>query len=105
MIVSTCLLYLRFMAESQNSLSPTTSSSSSSSVNQQQEPPQLRLMGTDRSLGSSVRWASPASISPSNVHAAHAHGFRPSASFHSQSQLRSGYGEPMKSPLGQSGRA
>ena len=79
-----------------------SSSSSSSISNQQQQHPQLRLMGSTLSLGSSGRSASPSSISSSNVHA---HGLRPSASFHSQSQQRSGHGEHVRSPSGQSGRA
>lgn len=52
-------------------------------------------------LGSSGRSAS---ISSSNLHA-HAHSLKPSVSFGSQSQQRSGYGEDVRSPLGKSGRA
>jgi len=76
------------------------SSSSSSILNQQHS--ELRLMGSTPSLGSSGRSASPSSILSSNVHP---HELRPSASFHSQSQQWSGYGEHMRSPSGQSGRA
>ena len=62
-------------------------------------------MGSTPSLGLSGRSVSPSSISSSNVRAAHPHGLRPSASFHSQSRQRSGYGERMGSPPGKSGRA
>jgi hypothetical protein len=92
------------VAPSLSATSVAFSSSSSSSISnqQQQQHPQLRLMGSTPSFGSSGRSASPSSISSSNVHA---HGLRPSASFHSQSQQRSGYGEHVRSLSGQSGRA
>jgi len=91
-------------APSLSATSMAFSSSSSSFVSNQQQHPQLRLMGSTPSFGSSGRSASPSSISSSNVHP-HAHGLRPSASFHSQSQQWSGYGEHVRSPSGQSGRA
>ena len=77
------------------------SSSSSYISNQHQQNSQLRLMGSTLSLGSSGRSASPSSIASSNVHA---HGLRPSTSFHSQSQQRRGYRGHVRSPSGLSGR-
>ena len=83
------------------SMAFSSSSSSSSVSNQQQQHPPLRLVGSTSSLGSSGRSTSPLSISSSNVQA-HAHGLRPSASFHSQQW--NAYGEHMRSLSGQSGR-
>ena len=89
--------------------SPSSSKGSAPSVSAfdqyQQYPhsqPQLRMVGSTPSLGTSGRSLSP-SPSSANIHA---HGLRPSASFHSPSQ-RTGYGEHVRSPSssGQGGRS
>jgi hypothetical protein len=76
-----------------------TSYSPSSGLTPQQH--RQSLAASTLSIGSIRRSASPSSIS--SVHT-HAQGLRPSTSFHSQSQQRSGYGEHVRSPSEQGGR-
>ena len=92
---------MRSMASSAPSLSasPMAFSSSSSSILNQPQHPQLRMVGSASSLGSTGRSPSPSSISSANVHA-HTHRLRSSVSFQSQLQQRSRYGEHVRSPSG-----
>jgi hypothetical protein len=65
-------------------------------------PSEIKVDGKYTVIRIEQRSASPSPISSSTVHA---HGLRPSASFHSQSQERIGYSEHVRSPSGKSGRA